>query len=273
MTDPYKVLGVEKSATLDQIKAAYKTLAKKHHPDVGGNAEEFKKINEAYQTLSDPVQKAQYDSGGQKFHQYSNGWSGVHSEEVLNEILKGLNVNFDEIFGRAKNRDVHVNVALSLEEAYSGGKKAYSIKTVDGTEQTINVEIPAGVNSGQSVKFPGLGDNSNTKIKRGDLIIRFVVKEHDIFKRYGLDLEQNVTINAFDAILGTKVTVPTIKGTSVEVTIPPGSQYGSRLKLSGHGMKDSKDRIGNMYLIISVHIPTQLTNTDKEILEKLRSNA
>lgn len=264
--DYYSLLGVDRNADQNQIKQAYRNLVKQHHPDRGGDAEHFKKINQAYETLGDPARRQQYDNP-----QPQASFNSANFEDM-----------FSTFFGqRAKpqmrNRDIKIAVALTLEDVLVGKDAVVTYKLSDGSETSANIKIHPGVEHGEAIRFRGLGDNHFSSMSRGDLIIFVKVIEHREYTREGRNLKKTVEVGIFDLILGKKLTVTTLKGNDIVVNIPAGTNPGTILSVSGYGLPDLNiGRTGNLYLIIKAVTPkienNSLLERIKEINDEINSS-
>jgi DnaJ-class molecular chaperone len=288
--DYYEVLGVPRSAGDDEIKKAYRKLARKHHPDRNPGDKQaeatFKEVQNAYDVLSDSEKRARYDrfgtadatgpnfggAGGAPggFHyDFGNGPGGAQQidPEMLNDLLRGFGGggDFGDIFGRAGSRGrgrpgrgkapsqaVESEVAIPFETAATGGKVTLD---VDGTQ--ISVKIPPGVESGKTLRVQGQAPGG------GDLLLKLRVQPHAYFRREGNDLLLDVPLSLSEAVLGAKVEVPTIDGSRLIVKVPPGKSGGDRLRLRGKGVNG-----GDQYLIFRVKVPEHVGDRGRELIEE-----
>ena len=259
MVNHYKILGVEKDATQAEIKSAFKKLASKHHPDVGGDEEKFKEINEAYQTLSDSVKRQQYDNPGFG----SGGWN----------INEDMYENFNDIFNNAnggmwsfsgfnpgprieKGRSINHNLKLTLEELATGVSKKFHSKINDNI---LKIDIPAGTNHGDRIFYKGKGLPG--KDAPGDLYITILEIPHENFERQNNDIYSVEKIDVWDALLGCKRDLITVNGKNLEYNIPAGIQPDFRIKLEGQGIKD-----GDHYVVIKLDVPKNLSEAERKII-------
>lgn len=273
MTDYYKILGVDRSASEDEIKKSYRKLAMKHHPDRGGNQAEFQKIQEAYAVLSDAQKRAEYDNPqpqGGGFH--FNGGFPPGFEDFFAQFGGDP---FGGIFGQRrpqqpKNKNLNISATVSLEEAYSGKEIIASIKLPSGKEQVIEIKVPPGIQDGTTLRLAGMGDDTYGNISRGDIHISIRILPHTIFHRQGDDLIQNVSISCIDAMLGKDIKVNTIDGKTIEVKIPEGVSVGQIIALQGLGMPNMRDNRfkGRMLLNLQIFIPSNLTEQQKSLLRQ-----
>lgn len=305
--DYYKILGVDKTATQQDIKKAYRRLARKYHPDVnpGNKSAEarFKEINEAYEVLSDPEKRKKYDELGASWQQWQNmggdprgfDWSQwfaggaqprsgrVHVEYAdLNDLFGGGGFSdfFRSIFGdiggytayeqRPRSRrgqDLEQHVEITLEEAYSGTKRILQIDN-----RRLEVKIPAGVDTGSTVRISGEGEPGMGGGPRGNIYLRISVLPHNTFERKGDDLYCTIPVDLYTAMLGGEIAVPTLKG-QVMLKIPPETQNGKRFRLKGLGMPSLQNPkvTGDLYVEVRVTLPQALSKREKELFMQLAS--
>lgn len=296
--DYYKILGVEKTASTDDIKKAYRKLARKYHPDVNPNdkvaEERFKEINEANEVLTDPDKRSKYDRLGSSWQAYqrTGGGGGFDWSEWmsagnrggyvdLNDILGGsgraggFSDFFEAIFGsmgQAQTRttprqgqDYTQKVEISLEEAFNGATR---ILRVGG--RRIEVKIPKGAKTGTKVRVRGEGAEGVGGGSKGDLYLEIEVTPHPTFERVGDDLYAELPVDLYTAILGGEATVPTFKG-KIKLRIPPETQSGRKFRLKGQGMPHLKqtDERGDLYAKVVVQLPQNLTPEEIALFEEL----
>lgn len=271
MDDFYKTLGIEKSATPDEIKFSYRKLASKHHPDKGGDTATFQKIQAAYETLSDANKRANYDNP--TFHSNFNSGVPPGFEDIFASMFGG-HPPFSEMYGRnrpqQRNSTVSLQTSISLEEAFAGKEIVASVRLPSGNEQVINVKIPAGISDGTTIRLKELGDDSISSIPKGDINLIVRVAAHRTFIRNGDDLIKEITLSAFDAMLGTSVEVDTLDGKTLNITVQPGTQHGAVLGAQGYGMPNVNDNRfkGRLLIPIKISIPTNLTDAQKELIKQ-----
>ncbi len=287
--DYYKILGVSRTATQDEIRNAYRKLAKKYHPDVTKNdpqlAERFKEINEANETLGDPKKRADYDRfpNGSPFGGFSTGaGAGARPNIDLNDLFgsifdtaassrtrgqSGANVGFGG-FGGMPGQDLEQGVTLTLQEAYTG-----TVRLVTKGTRTIRVNIPAGATDGTRVRVAGEGEAGFGGGQPGDLYLVVNVEPQDAFKRDGDDLTTEVKVDVFTALLGGEVEVPTM-GRPIKLRIPAGTQSGRKFRLSGKGMPSLKRHAesGDLYARILITVPEHLTEQQVALVEQLKAS-
>jgi curved DNA-binding protein len=247
MTDHYTTLGVNKQASSDEIKKAYRKLASQHHPDKGGDKEKFQEIQAAYAVLGDEGKRAEFgDIFGNRTH--------FHQPQQRNRVL-------------------NLQTAVTLEEAFSGKDLVANIQLPSGRDQIINVKIPAGVNDGTVLRLREIGEDTYPNMPRGDVHLSVSVIPHSIFTRQGDDLVKEISINAFDAMLGTNITVDTLDGKTLNITIKEGTQPGTILSAHGYGMPNMHDNNfkGRLLLPIKITIPTNLSDNQKTLIKQART--
>jgi len=293
--DPYEILGVSRSATQDEIKRAYRRLAKTHHPDhnPGDKSAErrFKEIQAAYEVLGDPQRREQFDrfgAGGPApdVHTWGHGVPGGFEGVPLDfDSLGDLTSIFEQFFTRAgprgggrraratraepaaRGRDIEHEVELSFEEAARGTTREIRLSGGRGASERIEVHIPPGVDDGQRIRVAGRGQEGASG--RGDLVLRCRVQPHAFFRRDGLDVLLHVPLSVSEATLGTRVTLPTLDGPAV-VTVPPGTSSGTRLRLRGKGIRGPRgDRTGDLYAIVQIQVPKELSPRARTLLAEL----
>ena len=275
--DYYTTLGLKRGASADEIKKAYRSMAMKHHPDRGGDEKKFKEVEEAYRILSDPKKKEIFDLGGDPNNpQQGPGGFHFHSGN-FEDIFSGFGFAGGPFggFGQRpmrRNRSVSVNVEVTLEEVLTGKSIDASIGIPGGKQRTVSINIPPGVDSGQQVRYQGMGDNTYQDMQPGDLLVNVFVRPHPRFRRDGESLIFEKTVNVWEAINGTSVEILTLDNKTLQVTIPPGTQPETVLSCKAEGLPNVRNgRRGNLLVKIKVAIPKNLTkeqiNKLKEILE------
>lgn len=272
--DYYSTLGLKRGASDDDIKKAYRKLAMKHHPDRGGDQNKFKEISTAYEALTNPDKKRIIDMGGDPNAQGGGFNQGPFEFHFGSGNFEDMFHNFGFGFGQRpvrKNKSLNINVEVTLEDVLFGKDIDAELGIPGGRRRMINISIPQGVDSGQQIRYEGMGDNSITDLKPGDLIVNIYVKPHQTFKRDGDSLIYESTISAWDAMLGTKLTVNTLDKRSLDITIPPGIQPETILSCNGEGLPNIRSkRKGNMLIKIKVDIPKNLTSDQKEKIKLLK---
>ena len=279
MENHYATLGIDESATADQIKKVYRQLASKHHPDKGGDAEKFKSIQVAYDTLGDAAKRAEYDEmrknprgpGGFRFSTSDmDGGMPPGMEDLFRNFGFHFNAGRPQQQPR-RNKDIQTRIVLELADTLKKQSRIVNIQTTNGSNQTVTVDIPKGVHSGSTVKYPNLGDNFFATLPRGDLYVHIVVQPHPLFQIHGHDLLAPIDINALDAILGTKQVFKALDDTEYELTIPPGIQGGTKFKIANQGLYyHQQEHRGSLFLVAQIKVPTDLTEAQLEIIKQVK---
>jgi curved DNA-binding protein len=329
--DYYEVLGVSRSATADEVKAAYRKLARKFHPDLNPGdkvaEERFKELQEAYDVLSDAEKRKLYDQYGENWRAVQQGggppppgWEGARAGRGgarpqaggfdFNDFEFGGFRNagdfdiFEEMFSRAgrgrsrrttRGADVEAELELSLEEAHRGVRRTLQMQvaetcqtcqgtgvvkdnqpcpTCGGTGQvvrpkTFEVNIPAGVRDGSTVRLAGQGGVGANGAPAGDLYLHIRLRPHPVFKVKGDDLEVELPVAPWEAALGARVEVPTIDG-QVEMNVPAGAQSGQRLRLRGQGLNKRTGGRGDEYVRLKIVVPKELSDEEHRLFEELK---
>lgn len=246
--DYYKTLGVSKSASQDEIKSAYRKLAKQHHPDKNnGDDTLFKQVNEAYETLKDPVKRQQYDhpQPRQQFQYNSNNYN-----DIFNAFFGGRQQPM------RKNANISISIKISLEDVLNGKDVIGRYKLNNGREEIATIRVPPGIENGTTMLYRGLGDDTILNAPRGDLHVKIIVLAHKRFERDRLHLRTKCSINVFDLMLGTEIVVDKLGGGPLVVKIPPGTNPGTILSIPGYGLPDPQTgRTGNLYLEVKGTVP------------------
>lgn len=295
MKNYYTILGVREDAGVEEIKKAYRRLAKQYHPDANpGNKaaeEKFKEISEAYDVLSDPQKRQQYDqmrkygfgSGTQGFDFRDFGnftgrtWRGPDFTFEGFDFFGDLKDIFERFFyrdqespfgfsGTSRGNDVHAEIRIPFALSISGGKTSFTILK-NQKPVTYAVQIPPGIEEGEQIRLKGQGYRNSRTQEPGDLILTVRVEPHRFFKREGKDIHCEITLNLAQAVLGTSVKVNTVHGKKVLLKIPPGTQNGTVFRIPNMGVERNGVR-GDQYVKVRVEIPTHLTQEEEELMAK-----
>lgn len=284
--DYYKILGVPKNATPDEIKKAYRKLAREFHPDTnpGETSEKkFKEINEANEVLSDPVKRKKYDKYGKDW-QHSEAYEQARRTQQSQQRnpyggadfdfgdAGGFSDFFSSMFGngrrnaRSRGQDTNATLELKLSEAFSTHQQTF---TING--KSVRITIPAGVEEGQVIKLKGYGGASHGGAPAGDLYITFHILNNTSFTRKGNDLYTDLHISLYTALLGGEVTLETLHG-KVKLKVKPETQNLTKTRVRGKGFPIYKQEgvFGDLYITFHVDLPTQLTDEEKALIEKLQ---
>jgi curved DNA-binding protein len=254
MADYYSILGVDRNASPEQIKQAYRKLASKHHPDRGGDTRSFQEIQKAYEVLSNAGSRSQYDSPGGMFNQGQPGFD-------FQTIFDMFGARFGQQPGQHPGfrQQARMSLWVTLEDIARGGQRTVSIGTQHGT-QTVEIEIPQGMDDGDSVQYPGIGPGNT------DLIVTYRIHPNPRYQRQGLNLLQEISVPVWDLILGTVVTVRDILNNSLELTVPPGTQPGTLLRLKSKGLTRRGVTTGDLLIRVNNTVPT---NIDPELFSMI----
>jgi len=285
--DYYKILGVERGASDEEIKKAYRRLARKYHPDVSKEAnakEKFQEVGEAYETLRDKDKRAAYDSLGSHrpgqdfrpppdwFDRFGSGRAEDLRDIDLSDLFESMG-----IFGRARGRtgggrgmqfpgeDYEVPARLSLEEAARGAEREVRL---DG--RVIRARIPRGATDGQRLRLAGKGGPGANGGPPGDLYLQIVLEPHPLFKPSGHDLDIEVPVAPWEAALGGEVEVPTLHG-AVSMKVPAGAKSGQKLRLAGKGLPRPGGGAGDLYAMLNIVVPPAASEGEKKLYEELRA--
>jgi curved DNA-binding protein len=305
--DYYETLGVSKTANEDEIRSAFRKLARKYHPDVAKDKktaeEKFKQINEAYEVLSDPEKRRKYDQLGENWNQPGGfqpppQWGagqpggGFHRGSGENGGVEfefggtGFSDFFEAFFGGGRGRsafggfgqretmaergsDVEADIMVTLEEALHGSTRQVSLRRAGSTKtETYQVRIPRGVREGQRIRLAGQGEASERGGKSGDLFLRVRLARRPDFSVEGSDLVHEVKIAPWQAVLGDELIVPTLEG-NARLKLPSGTQGGQRFRLRERGLPGVSGQRGDLYVVVQIALPKKLTEREREIWEQL----
>ncbi|MFO1045302.1 MAG: J domain-containing protein [Planctomycetaceae bacterium] len=295
--DFYQTLGLKKGASKDEIRKAYRKLAREHHPDANPNnpaaAERFKQVQEAYDVLSDDKKREMYDRFGPDYEQAARasaagasgnpfgggGFNPFGGGAVdLGDLFGQGGVDLGDLFGGggrtrkrapARGADIKATVRIPFETAVTGGRVDVSVDR-NGTTETLTVKIPAGVSEGQVIRLSGQGAPSARNGTAGDLYLTIEIEPHRYFRREGANLLVDVPITPSEAVLGSKIEVPTLTEGHVVLTVPPGTSSGVKLRLRGKGVIDSQtNQTGDQFVVIKIVVPKDLREEDKSLYQKL----
>lgn len=304
--DYYEILGVDKKAGQDEIKKAYRKLAKKYHPDAHpgdkGSEEKFKEANEAYEVLGDPGKRKKYDQFGQNEQfrngsdfdpsqygfgnnvRYQNGTSGSDFSDFFNMFFSGGSFHTEDLFGHGRSRtgrsvhnrpmkgeDSEALISITVQEGFSGAEKRISLRT-GGGDRTISFKIPSGIKNGEKIKLAGQGNPGFNGGQNGDLYLTVEIVPGGGLELDGANLYASMDMMPWEAALGAGIPFDTLDG-RILVSVPPGIQTGNRIRVAGKGYMDRSGARGDLYIKARIVNPTVLTDKQKELYEKLKKTA
>jgi len=283
--DYYKILGVEKNASEDEIKKAFRKLAHAHHPDKsGGDEAKFKEASEAYAVLSDKKKRAQYDAygssgatgGGTGFDPSGFGFdfsgfggsgfgNGVQFDagdlgDILSSIFGGKRVR--------RGRDIAVDIELSFQESVFGAQRKVVINSKLVKQKEVSIAVPPGIDDGQMIRMSGMGETLEGGVP-GDLFVKVHVRKHPYLRKEGHNLLMNLEVKLSEALLGVKKMVGTLDG-EITLKIPAGTKHGTILRVKNKGVPVGANRRGDLYVRVSVEFPEKLSKEAKKLIEELK---
>ena len=295
--DYYAILGVARDATADDIKKAYRKLARKYHPDVSkesGAEEKFKEIGEAYETLKDPEKRAAYDQLGRyqsgqefrpppdwerQFHTHFEPGDAGFDDLDLADLFAGLTGRFRARGGgnvRMPGEDYEMTAELTLEQAARGTELDVNLSVVERDargvprrgQRSFKVRIAKGATHGQRLRVPGKGGKGSNGGRDGDLYLNIILKPHPLYRPDGHDLYIDLPLAPWEAVLGATVKVPTLAG-PVNLKVRPGTQAGQRLRLAGRGLPKPRGGEGDLYAIVQIAVPEAPTERERGLFNEL----
>ncbi len=302
--DFYQTLGISKGATKDELRKAYRKLARENHPDANPNnpqaAERFKQVQEAYDVLNDEKKRELYDrfgkdyehaarasaAGANPFGGGGGGFTGGSGPVDLGDLFGQGGFDFGDLFGAgggggarprgrrgpARGADLRANVKVPFETAVTGGPVDVTFDR-NGSAETLTVKVPVGVSEGQVIRLSGQGAPGTKNGPAGDLYLTIEIQPHRYFRREGANLLLEVPITPSEAALGAKVEVPTLNEGNVVMTIPAGTSSGAKLRLRGKGIQDPQtNQRGDQFVVIKIAVPKGLSDADKKLYEQLAAS-
>lgn len=297
--DYYKTLGVRRDASDEEIRKAFRRLARKFHPDVAKDKAEgerrFKEINEAYEVLGDPEKRRQYDAigaqgmpegmGGTGFggavppggwdYQFSGTGFSDFFEQFFGRHARGV-AGFGAAGGRAarsgRGRDIEADLLVTLEEVLRGAERTVTLRRRDASDRRVTIRIPAGVREGQRLRVRGEGETGAGGSESGDLFLYVHFERHPFFQAHGADLLCTLDLAPWEAVLGASVTLPGLEG-RVRLTVPPGTTEGEELVARGMGLPGARDQRGDLRATVRIRVPAHATAEERKAWERLRDLA
>jgi curved DNA-binding protein len=304
--DYYETLGVARTATPEEIKQAFRKLARIHHPDVAKNKTageaKFKEINEAYEVLGDPEKRRRYDELGPNWQDDGGGMAGQAGarrgrspREAADFEFGGTGFSdfFESFFGGSRGarggfaeqgssfdfgeeraqagRDVEADILVTLEEALQGSKRKVTLRRPQGDGErtdTYQVRIPPGVREGQRIRLAGQGGEGSGGGQAGDLYLRVRLARHPDLSVKGPDLYYDLDLAPWEAVLGVRARIPTLDGTT-SLKVPPGTAAGGQLRLRGLGLPGEDGSRGDLYAVVRIQVPSSVTAQERALWEKL----
>lgn len=292
-SDYYQTLGVPRTATHDEIRKAYKKLARENHPDTKPDdkaaAERFKQASEAYEVLGDEEKRKQYDQYGEayKYARQGGGPGGpgpIDLESVFGQGGVDLGDLFGGMFGgrgkaggtggrrrssAMRGSDLQTSMTIPFQMAATGGTYDVSVDR-NGTVETLSVKVTPGINPGDTIRLAGQGSAGTGGGPAGDLLIQVLVAAHPFFRREGNDVMLDCPLSVTEAMLGARIDVPTLTDGMVKLTIPPGTSSGAKLRLRGKGFQNRKSGVaGDQFVIVKIVVPKTLDATTRDLIEQL----
>ena len=289
MKDYYKVLGVNKNASEEEVKKAFRKLAHVYHPDkAGGDEAKFKEVNEAYSVLSDKKKRTQYDTFGQSEFSAQGGsayggqggfnpsdfgfdFSGFSGSNGVNFDAGDLGDILSSIFGGRRvrrGRDIAVDIELSFQESIFGTDRKVVINSKFVKQKEVAISVPPGIDDGQMIRMSGMGETLEGGLP-GDLYVKIHVRKHPYLRKEGYNLVMDLVVKLSEALLGDEKMIATLDG-EMTLKVPTGTKHGTILRVKGKGVPISNSKRGDLYARISVQIPDKLSKEARKLVEELR---
>jgi DnaJ-class molecular chaperone len=279
----YETLGVAKDFDPDDLKKKYRKLASAHHPDKGGDTKKFQEIQTAYDTLSDPNKRQQYDleqSGGgrnQFRFNHSNFGGGFNQNDMFDILRQQFGFGPGQFRSPPqqpqKNRDIKIALEVNLIDTLTEQLKTLNVTLPGNNAETIEIKVPRGIPNGANMRYTGLGSKEITTVPRGDLYVEFRVRPHPEFDQNGIDLYKSISIDCFEAILGCSKEVTGIDGSIFKLTIPAGTQMGRKLGIPNAGVfAHNSDQRGRLIISVDITIPTMLDLKQLELVKQVQES-
>lgn len=300
--DYYKILGISRDASHDEIRKAFRKLARKYHPDVAEDKstaeEKFKELNEAYEVLGDPEKRKKYDAMGSNRQSAGAGASSADANYEYQFDGTGFSDFFEQMFGAGRRpqssqfrgfsghpgatagpmsgQDAHADILVTLDEVVRGTERSLTLQQINREtgrreSKTSTIRIPKGISEGQLIRCAGLGEPGINGGPAGDLFLHARLEKHPIFRVRGADLYCELPLAPWEAVLGGEIPVPTLDG-SVKIRVPKNASAGTELRIKGRGLPTSASgESGDLYAVIEVALPDSVTDEEAALWEKLSS--
>ena len=265
--DYYSILGVNRNATPEEIKRSYRKLAMQHHPDRGGDSAKFQQVQEAYDNLSDPLKKQQYDNPQPQGFNFNSG--NFQNGNPFGDIFGNFGFR-QQRRQHNPNSDITIAADIDLEDVLTGKQLIATYRLRSGRHENVEIEIPKGVQPGQQIRYQGLGEDTFREFPRGNLNVIIRIRQHPIWQHHNGNLITEIKVSAFDLMLGTEKRIDTIDNKTVSLKIPAGTQPGTTFSMSGYGLVDQVGRRGNAHVNIKAEIP-KLNETQRQLIADLKN--
>lgn len=266
----YDILGITENASQDDIKKAYKKLAMTHHPDRGGDNKKFQEISQAYDTLSDPQKKSQYDA---QLRGFGDPFIHIRTDNGFPDLAEMFGFHFGQGFAQRrvqKNRDHSIRINITFKQSYLGTQIEAKYTVPSGKNKIVVIDVPPGVQTGQILRYGGLGDESITNLPPGNLNVHIVVENDPEWFRRNNDLVKVISINSIQAIIGYSDKITCLDGSTLPINFYPGIQHGTEFSTQGKGFQDmNTGRNGNLIIIVNIITPQITSSTLLEELHRI----
>ncbi len=262
MSDHYQTLGVDKTATPEEIKRAYRKLASQHHPDKGGDTAEFQKVEEAYRTLGDPQKRAEYDNPPQSFNFQNFGGAPHNIHDIFSQMFGGGMGGFPGQHPRRNH--VRMTIWVTLEDVARGGSRTVQVGSTQG-QTTVEIEIPVGIEDGDNVQYGGVAPGGV------DLVVQFRVNPNPDWRRNGLDLHREHRVSIWDLIVGGDTEIRTILNSTLSMRIPARTQPNTVMRIRQQGLRSRSGQQGDLYVKLVATIPNNIAPEIVEAIQKHKS--
>jgi len=296
--DHYATLGINHSASEDEIRQAYRKLARQYHPDLNQDdpkaKEKFQRVQTAFDVLNDPKKREMYDRYGSAYESMGAGGPGGPGPWQTGPGAQGFDINLDDILGGSggpasfadifkqfgqrggrqrrnapmPGRDLEHELTVPFASAVLGGSAEIAVRRADGRTESIQVKIPAGIESGKKIRLRGQGDAGVNGGPAGDMLIKVNVAPHPCFRRSGANLEVDMPITLAEALAGAKIDLPTPQGL-ISLSVPAGTSSGKRLRVKGHGIHFPSGAKGDLFAVVQINMPQNISQEDAEQLANI----